>query len=142
MTAPETRSVVVEDVIPAPLERVWPVLSDFGALARYAAVSSCTTQGEGVGMLRTVTGFGKTACERLDEIDHERHRYVYSLVGKSPVPIASSVTTVTADAVDGGTRVVWHSEVEPKVPFLVIRPILEMIFRNANSGLKTLMAKD
>jgi hypothetical protein len=67
----------------------------------------------------------------MDEIDHDRHRYVYSLV----------VTTVTADAVDGGTRVVWHSEVEPKVPFLVIRPILEMIFRNANSGLKTLVAK-
>lgn len=134
--------VEVEQVINAPVARVWQELADFGGIARYAPVSACKVEGEGVGMVRTVTGFGKSGSERLDDIDHEARVLRYSAVGANPLPIRYCVTTVEVSEEGGAAKVRWRSEVDAKVPMLVVRPILQAIYRGALNGLAKHLAKE
>jgi hypothetical protein len=135
-------SVVVERVIEAPIARVWPLLADFGGLRRYAPVSACTVEGQGIGMLRTVTGFGKSGTERLDMLDDQQHLLRYSAVGKSPLPLRTCETTVQAFAEAGHTRVRWASDIDAAVPVMIVRPILEAIYSGALNGLQTYLARE
>ena len=57
--------------IHASADAIWQVISDFGVACRYLAmVDNCSVEGQGIGVLRTLTSAdGSTIVERLESLD-------------------------------------------------------------------------
>ena len=76
---------------PAPAERVWALIGDFGAIGSWwpeGMLSDVIIEGEGVGMVRHLhTGAALVLSERLDAIDVDQRTLELSLVGELPLGI-------------------------------------------------------
>jgi len=83
----------------APAPRVWALLEDFGAIARWwprdapAPIVGVELDGEGVGMVRRIhnAGMANPVLERLDLCDVEERRLVLSIVGDRPLGLTAYV---------------------------------------------------
>lgn len=104
--------VSVEDVIDAPLERAWALVSDFAGFLD-AMGMPCSTQGEGIGMTRTFAAFGPPMTERLEELDESTHTTSYSIV-ESTLPLKNYQAWIqlTANG-DNATGIRWWGRFEP-----------------------------
>ena len=80
--------------IHAPADTTWQVLGDFGAACQYLVmVENGTVEGEGVGVLRTLTYTdGGTIVERLESLDPAARRLSYALL--TDTPFRDCVTTM------------------------------------------------
>ncbi len=105
-------SVRKEFKIAAPADRVWAVLSDFGAVHTRLApgfVTDCRLDGEGA---RIVTfGNGSVAREILVDRDETSRRLVYAIVGGRLTQHSASAQ-VFPEA-DGNCRFVWTADFLP-----------------------------
>lgn len=110
-----TTVTVREDIQGNPAD-VWAALSDFGGIKVGGPVTSFETEGEGVGMVRTIGMGGGTIVERLDRHDAEAMTFAYSIVNDDcPLPVSGySATVEVADNGDGSTRVTWTGNFEPR----------------------------
>ena len=107
--------VVVEEIVAAPADAVWAVMSNFGGIERSATIQDVVIEGSGVGMLRTLTMTGGGIVqERLETFDPASRTYSYAIVNQdSPLPVSGYLSTLTISANDGHARVRWSSRFEP-----------------------------
>jgi len=102
-------TVSISDLIDAPIEAVWAVVSDFEGLKRWhPQVMRCESTGNGVGATRTVHFQDWWAIECLDRLDPQAHVVAYTVTDCSrPQNIgAKGVITLTADGAQR-TRIDW-----------------------------------
>ncbi len=102
----------VEGEIAAPLDDVWKVVSDFVGIIEVQGLP-VEGEGEGIGMLRTLTIGDIKIVERLEELDDATHTTSYSIVS-SPMPVSDSRGTIrlTAAGADA-THITWSNTFEP-----------------------------
>ena len=105
----------VEQSIAADIEAVWNILGNFAGIEPGPGIEAVAYEGEGVGMLRTITLPNGTVVERLTAHDAARHTFTYAIINDdSPLPFADYSATVTLTAQDGGTHVDWTGTFEPR----------------------------
>lgn len=94
----------------------WAALSDFGGIKVGGPITSFSTEGEGVGMVRTIGMGGGQVIERLDRHDADAMVFAYAITNDdSPLPVAGySATVVITDKGDGTCNVDWTGEFEPR----------------------------
>ena len=106
--------------LPLPLEQAWPLLLDIKLIA------SCIPGAELTDVVDDRTYKGKVAVRlgpvalslageaKLEEIDHGRHEARVSARGSDPKGRGSTDSTIRfrAEPVEGGTRVLIHSDVK------------------------------
>ncbi len=98
-----------------PADTLWSVVSDFADLSWLPGKPVCSSQGEGPGMVRTLTMPPIPEIrERLEAIDEESRTIVYSVIEGNPMPVAEYHPTMRVlDAGEGRSRLVWSSTWEP-----------------------------
>jgi hypothetical protein len=83
-----------------PADAVWKIVGDFGSeIIAKGFVDKVETVGEGIGMIRIFhlaqhLG-GQPIKERLDDIDHERRSYAYSITDAGPLPFTGYSGRIT-----------------------------------------------
>ena len=96
----------------AGIDEVWKLVSDFSGFIEAMGIP-VETSGEGIGATRTIALGPTPTIERLEELDHEAKRLVYSIV-EGPLPVADYRSTMQLSAVEGGrTRIDWFSTFDP-----------------------------
>jgi Polyketide cyclase / dehydrase and lipid transport len=104
---------VVEDHIAASIEDVWVVVSDFPGVIALMGVP-VESEGEGVGMTRSVAMGETTIVERLEELDAGTYSTSYSIVS-GPIPVTGYYSTIRlAPSGDRATRITWSGRFEPE----------------------------
>ena len=129
-------SIVQECEVPAPAERVWAVLREFGAVDRLAAgfVTACTLEEEG--QVRLVTFFnGMQVRERLVACDDARMRLAYSAFGGRATHHNASAQVIPEGP--DRCRFVWTTDL---LPDAVAPAIAQMMERGAQAMRSTLAA--
>jgi hypothetical protein len=95
----------------AGIDEVWKLVGDFGGFVEAMGLP-VTMSGEGLGSTRTIE-LGGTNVERLEELDNDAKRLVYSLVS-GPLPVKDYRSTMQLTPIDDGrTRLEWSSTFEP-----------------------------
>jgi carbon monoxide dehydrogenase subunit G len=101
----------VSTVIPAPVEDVWPVLSDFTAWHRWLpGIIATTMEGDDLRVLQRADG--STIRERLLLKDTVRRTMAYSFDGDHPFPVRRYVGTVRVEPITthDTTYVHWFAD--------------------------------
>ena len=101
-------SVQVQAQFDASIDQLWQLLADFGGLDKWldpAAVESCESDGNDVGAVRTIVlaEGGGVVRERLDVLEPNAHRFSYSIIGESPIPVDHYSSTVKLTASEAAT---------------------------------------
>ena len=107
----------VVETIAATAAQVWDHLSDFGGIQPGGMIESCEVEGEGVGMVRTLTLANGVIKERLDNHDAEQMTFTYSIINEDiPLPVSGYSSTVNITPSEDGesTTVDWTGTFEPK----------------------------
>ncbi len=109
-------TVTVREEIRAAAADVWAALSDFGGIKAGGRITSVETEGQGVGMVRTIGLSGGRVVERLDRHDAAAMEFGYSIVNDDcPLPVAGySARVQVSDRGDGSCTVTWTGTFEPK----------------------------
>lgn len=130
-------TVKVTETIEAPAAAVWAALSDFGGIRPGGMIERCDVEGDGVGMVRTLTlsGGGKVV-ERLDEHDEDTMTFSYSILNEDcPLPVASYSATVIVHANgDAACTVDWTGTFEPKGDEATAIRTVEGIYKGGING--------
>jgi carbon monoxide dehydrogenase subunit G len=105
----------VADVIAAPVEAIWRIVTDFAHPQRLAkSIESCQATGERVGDTRTVRARGLVIHERIEDIDDTAFRFRYRVLETGDMPMRgmrSYAATVTLrPRSDVVTEIEWRSE--------------------------------
>ena len=101
-----------EGQLGAAIDEVWKVVGDFGGFVEAMGVP-VEVSGDGVGATRTITLGPSPTVERLEELDNDAKRLVYSMV-EGPLPLENYVATMHLSAIDSGrTRLEWSSTFDP-----------------------------
>jgi carbon monoxide dehydrogenase subunit G len=110
-----TEAKVVEK-IEAGADAVWERLGDFTGVQAGPGIDSVAFEGEGVGMVRTITTPNGAVIERLENHDAGARTFTYAIINDdSPLPFANYSATVNiADNGDGTTTVDWTGTFEPR----------------------------
>ena len=109
----------IEEIINAPIQDVWELISDFENLKRWhPLVERCDTVGQGVGAIRTVFFSDWWAKEQLDRLDNANYVMGYSVVDCSRAPAIGVKGEIILYA-EGAekTRIVWVSGLEQGNPY-------------------------
>jgi len=104
-------TVTVTETLDFPVENVWKMISDFGALMRWhPQVLSCDLEGSGLGAERTVRLEGKWAKERLVTLEEDRHILEYFIAdGSDPRSVGMTGRISLSPDGPGRTRIEWLS---------------------------------
>jgi carbon monoxide dehydrogenase subunit G len=117
-------SIVQEFEVPAPAERVWAMLRDFGGIDRLAAgfVTACTLEEEG--QVRLLTFFnGMQVRERLVASDEARMRIAYSASGGRATHHNASAQVIPEGP--DRCRFVWTTDLLPDAVAPAIAQMME-----------------
>ncbi|MEM7000670.1 MAG: SRPBCC family protein [Pseudomonadota bacterium] len=100
--------------IQAPAAEVWSQLADFAGIKPGGPIEAVSYEGEGVGMVRTLTMGGGQVAERLEEHDADQLTFTYAITNDdSPLPFKNySATVKLTDNGDGSTNVDWTGTFE------------------------------
>jgi hypothetical protein len=130
-------TVTVSEDIQASAAKVWAALSDFGGIKVGGPVTSFETEGEGVGMVRTIGLGGGRVVERLDRHDADERVFAYSIINDDcPLPVQdySATVRITATGADS-CNVNWTGVFEPKgAPEADAAKVVEGIYRGGIAG--------
>ncbi|HKK46409.1 MAG TPA: SRPBCC family protein [Balneolaceae bacterium] len=108
------QNVKVSGTINAPAGEVWKLVANFGGLDQFVeAITNCTTEGTGVGAIRTLTlQDGGEVKEKLESLDVDNRILTYSIV-ESPMPIENYIGILEVKSIDNGqSKFIWSSEFE------------------------------
>ena len=101
-----------EGQLGAAIDEVWKVVGDFGGFVEAMGVP-VEVSGDGIGATRTIALGPSPTVERLEELDNDAKRLVYSML-EGPLPLENYVATMQLSAIDGGrTRLEWSSTFDP-----------------------------
>ena len=130
-----TRVNVSEDIDGAAAD-VWAALSDFGGIKVGGPITSFETEGDGVGMIRTIGMGGGQVVERLDRHDADAMVFAYSIINDDcPLPVSGySATVQITDKGDGTSNVDWTGTFEPVGSEADAVKVVEGIYRGGIAG--------
>ena len=120
------------------VDEVWKLVSDFGGLIEAMGVPVELSGPEGIGQTRTITIGPEPKVERLEELDHDARRLVYS-IESGPLPVSNYLATMQLSAIDDGrTKIDWSSTFEPAAGFAEADAInvVEGIYKGGIAGLQ------
>ena len=101
----------------ASVDETWKLVSDFGGLLESMGVPVELSGPEGVGQERKITMGPDATVERLEELDDDAHRLVYS-IQSGPLPVSNYLSTMQLSAIgEGRTKLDWSSTFEPAEGF-------------------------
>jgi hypothetical protein len=122
------------DVAVSP-DAAWAVIGDPLAVPRwYPTYVSCQL----VGDTRTLRrADGGELVERMLERDDAARTYAYSVI--AGVPLRNHRASFTVVPIDGGSRIVWHTDAEHEDPEVDMEARLADRQREALDGLKRLL---
>jgi Polyketide cyclase / dehydrase and lipid transport len=104
---------VVQDHVAAHVEEVWAVVSDFPGVIAIMGVP-VESEGEGIGMTRSVAMGESTITERLESLDPATYSTSYSIVS-GPIPVREYLSTIRlVSAGDAATHITWSGRFEPE----------------------------
>lgn len=135
-------NVSMETTLNAPADEVWEIVSDFNGLTRFIpAIAASTTEGEGIGAVRTLTlENGALILEKLESFQESPSRsFSYSIV-TSPLPVAGYHATVEVfDIGSSRSNMTWSSSFEPDgVTEEEAQDVIRGIYSMGFDGLKKL----
>jgi hypothetical protein len=124
-------TVKVAEDINGPAAAGWAALSDFGGIKVGGPITSFETEGEGVGMVRTIGMGGGRVVERLDRHDADAMVFAYSILNEDcPLPVSNYSATVTiSDNGDCTSHVDWVGTFDPVGDEAAARQVVEGIYR-------------
>jgi hypothetical protein len=131
----ELQTVAESVELPAPPDKVWALIGQFGG-AWHPLVASIRLTGTGVGQLRTIeTLDGKEIVERLDVMDNAKRFYRYTNIRGIP---ASHYTGMLEVKPMGASSIVeWRAQFRPDdQPTIVVRTIVTTLFKTGLEALK------
>ena len=97
----------------AGVDEVWKLVSDFGGMLESMGVPVELSGPEGIGQERKITMGPEPTVERLEELDNDAHRLVYS-IQSGPLPVANYLSTMQLSAIgDTRTKLDWSSTFDP-----------------------------
>ena len=101
--------------IDSPAREVWAIVSDFGGLQRWnGAVLSCTTEGTGVGTIRTFVTRGGTIREQIEDLNPDVMRLRYSILSGSSMKVLNAHLTIAMREIDASrSGLTWTLYGEP-----------------------------
>lgn len=124
-----------EGELGASIDEVWKLVSDFGGFIEAMGLP-VTVEGEGIGATRSIAMGAEPTVERLEELDADTKKVVYSIVSGA-LPVASYVSTMQlSGAGDGRTKLVWSSTFEPVGDEAGARAVVESIYKGGIAGLQ------
>jgi len=96
-------------------DTLWATIRDFGEVSWLPGNPTCSCEGEGPGMIRTIDVPPiPTVREQLDAIDEAEHTIHYRVIQGLPMPVShyrASMQVIDAGA--GHSRLRWSSRFEP-----------------------------
>jgi hypothetical protein len=97
----------------ASVDETWKLVSDFGGLLESMGVPVELSGPEGIGQERKIAMGPEPTVERLEELDNDAHRLVYS-IQSGPLPVANYLSTMQLSAIgEGRTKLDWSSTFDP-----------------------------
>ena len=134
-------SVSNTGIISANSNKVWGIISAFSGLENYLPpIASSTTEGNGVGMTRTLTTQdGGEFTERLEAIDQDSRTLRYSIISDHPFPFSDYVSTIKVIGNDENhCEVEWSAEFIPQgVEAGEVQELLSGLYAAGFSGLES-----
>lgn len=130
-------TLTVTDTFDAPIDRVWPMVSDFGGISKYMrGIDSCEVDGEGLGSDRIIGTAGGQIVERLTWLDNDRHSLSYTIVS-SPLPLRRYVATIEISPEGERSNIAWTGHFEPEgVSLEDAKKLVESIYTGGIKGYK------
>ncbi len=127
----------VASTIPAPIEKVWAILRDFGDL-RWGNIQSTELDRNEIGGVRTFTSStGLVIRERLERLDDEDHVLAYTMLDAPELPWTDYLAHIRLNDIDGHTALEWHARFEPRnVTADQAQAIVRAIFENGIGNLQ------
>jgi hypothetical protein len=122
----------------ASVDETWKLVSDFGGLLESLGVPVELSGPEGIGQERKISMGPEPTVERLEELDNDAHRLVYS-IQSGPLPVANYLSTMQLSAIDEGrTKLDWSSAFEPAAGFAEADAIniVSSIYKGGIAGLQ------
>ena len=108
----------VDRTIAVPLYRAWSLLSDFTGSPSPVFPVTVHEKGDadynGVGTVRTIKLGPFSVMERLEAVEPNRS-YMYCILAGAP--IKQYLGKFEFSAADGATRIRWHADFKPIIPF-------------------------
>ena len=96
----------------AAIDEVWKLVGDFRGFVEAMGVP-VEVSGEGIGATRSIPLGPSPTVERLEELDNDAKRLVYSIID-GPIPVTDYLATMQLSELDAGrTRLEWSSTFEP-----------------------------
>ena len=102
--------------ISADANKIWGIIGAFSGLENYLPpIAKSLTEGEGVGMTRTLTTQdGSEFIERLEALDHDSRSLTYSIISDHPFPFTDYVSTIkVSNSGNDECEVEWSAEFNP-----------------------------
>ena len=101
----------------ASVDEVWKLVSDFGGFLEAMGVPVELSGPEGIGQERKIALGPDPTVERLEELDNDAHRLVYS-IQSGPLPVSNYRSTMQLSAIDEArTKLDWSSTFDPAEGF-------------------------
>jgi hypothetical protein len=101
-----------EGELGAAIDEVWKLVGDFRGFVEAMGVPVAVS-GEGIGATRSIPLGPTPTVERLEELDNDAKRLVYSIV-EGPIPVTGYLATMQLSELDNGrTRLEWSCTFEP-----------------------------
>ena len=106
-------TVAVTDIVPASIDRVWPVLEDFGNITSWVpGIDKVEVIGEGVGMIRRihVEGLEQAIDEKLTYMNASEFSFSYAIPQGLPLPLSEYSASARLKPLDNDScEVCWQS---------------------------------
>jgi uncharacterized protein YndB with AHSA1/START domain len=103
-------SVLLEQDMAHPVEKVWEILGDFGNLGWIDGPERIEVIGEGVGMTRRVHMTGMDPIDEvLQSIDETKLSFSYAIPRGLPFPVKDYLSSVRLETKSSGTTTVYWS---------------------------------
>jgi hypothetical protein len=124
-----------EGELGAGIDEVWTVVGDFVGLIEGMGLP-VESEGEGIGMTRTIPMGPEPVVERLEERDDAAKKLVYSIQA-GPLPVKDYLSTMQlSDAGEGRTKLVWSSTFEPVGDEAAAKQMVSGIYTGGIAGLQ------
>jgi hypothetical protein len=136
-------TVNVTEEIAGPAADVFAVLGDFTGVQVGGPITAVEYEGEGIGMVRSISLGGGLIVERLEVHDPVAMHFAYCITNDDCVLPVSNYTSKLqiTDLGAQGCRVEWIGSFEPKgLPEADVMPIIEGIYRNGVANARKIVA--
>jgi hypothetical protein len=124
----------------ASIDEVWKLVSDFGGMLESMGVPVELSGPEGIGQERKIALGPEPTVERLEELDNDGHRLVYSILS-GPLPVSNYLSTMQLSAIgETRTKLDWSSTFDPGEGFAEADAV-NVVTSIYNGGLAGLQAR-